>query len=378
MGYAIPLFDLNYGREEEEAVLAVLRSRWISTGPVTEELESRFAEAIGSPHAVAVTNATGALHMACLLLGIGRGDEVIVPSLTFVATVNAIRYAGAVPVFCDIVGPHDLTMDPAHVEALLTPRTRAIMVMHYAGFPCDMRRIMGIARARGLKVIEDACHAPLSDCGGRCCGTIGDIGCFSFFSNKNISTGEGGMLVTADSVLRDRALLLRSHGMTSLSYERAEGHCTSYDVVELGYNYRIDDIRAALGIVQLGRLRSDIQKRAEVRRRYLEGLAGVDGLVVPFGDRAGLVSNYIFPVVLEGSTRERRERVRAALHARGIGTSVHYPAAHRFAVYREPSADLPQTEYATDNEITLPIYSGLGEEAQGRVIRSLKEVLRAA
>ncbi|MDD5555825.1 MAG: DegT/DnrJ/EryC1/StrS family aminotransferase [bacterium] len=376
MGYTIPLFDLNYGPEEEEAVVRVLRSRWISTGPVTEELERRFAAMVGAPHAVGVTNCTAALHMACRLLGLGEGDEVITPSLTFVATVNAIRYVGAVPVFCDIAGTDDLTLDPVRLERLVTERTRAVVVMHYAGFPCAMGRIMEIARRRRLGVIEDASHAPLSDCGGRALGTIGDIGCFSFFSNKNISTGEGGMLVTGNREYCERARLLRSHGMTSLSYERAMGHRTSYDVVDLGYNYRLDDIRAALGLVQLGRLREDIEDRAAVRRRYLDGLGGTEGLIIPFREHGGYVSNYIFPVVLDGSTRERRDRVRETLKARGIATSVHYPAVHRFSIYRHLPAELPLTEYAADCEITLPLYAGLGGEAQEHVIRSFKEALR--
>jgi dTDP-4-amino-4,6-dideoxygalactose transaminase len=376
MDYSIPLFDLNYDAAEENAVLETLRSRWISTGPRTTEFESLFSELLGVRHALALANCTVALHLALRVLGIGAGDEVIVPSLTFVATVNAIRYVGAVPVFCDIRSTEDLTLDPDRVEALVTERTKAVVVMHYAGFPCDMARIMDTAARHGLKVVEDACHAPLSDYEGRKLGTVGDIGCFSFFSNKNISTGEGGMLVTDSADYDAHARLLRSHGMTSLSYERSRGHATAYDVVELGYNYRMDDIRASIGIVQLRKLRRDLEERARVRRRYLEGLAGADGLIIPFAAHQGFVSNYIMPVVLADSTAARRDRIREDLGRRGIQTSVHYPPVHRFSIYEDYRADLSLTDYVADNEITLPLFSRMTDGQVDFVCRSLGDLLR--
>lgn len=362
MGYRIPLFDLNFDHREEEAVLGTVRSRWISMGEQTSRLEAGFARMLDAPHAVAVTNCTAALHLAMILLDIGEGDEVICPSLTFVATVNAVRYVRAVPVFCDVKSTDDLNIDPEQVERLITPRTKAILVMHYAGFPCDMDRIMELAARHGLKVVEDACHGPLSEFQGRKLGTIGDIGCFSFFSNKNISTGEGGMLITGNAEYARRARLLRSHGMTTLSFDRAKGHSTSYDVVDLGYNYRLDDIRASLGLAQLEKLRPDIEERVRVRRQYLAALDGIARVEIPFARHAGVVSNYIFPVVLRHSTRELRESVRDTLHAAGVQTSVHYPAAHRFSIYRESRAHLPVTEYVSDNLITLPMFARLSED----------------
>jgi dTDP-4-amino-4,6-dideoxygalactose transaminase len=361
--YQIPLFDLNFDDREEAAVLETLRSKWISTGPKTIELERRFSEMLDCQHALAVANCTLGLHMGLLLMGIQAGDEVITPSLTFVATVNAIRYVGAVPVFCDIKGSEDLTIDPDQIEALITPKTRAIVVMHYAGFPCAMDRIMAIAQAHNLKVLEDACHGPLSEFQGHKLGTIGDIGCFSFFSNKNISTGEGGMLVTNDPDYFARGKLLRSHGMTSLSYERARGHSTSYDVVDLGYNYRMDDIRSAIAIVQLEKLQTDLEKRQLIRKMYEERLQSIDRIVIPFCQPPEFVSNYIFPVVLKDSTAERRDLLRDQLHQAGIQTSVHYPAAHRFSIYKPyQQGELPHTDYVTDNEITLPMYASLRED----------------
>lgn len=375
MDYRIPLFDLNYDEREEAAVREVIRSRWISTGPRTAEFESRFAAALGARHAVALANCTVALHLALRLVGVGEGDEVICPSLTFVATVNAIRYVGAVPVFCDVVGVDDLTLDPARLERLVTSRTRAVVVMHYAGFPCDMLRILDFAHRHGLRVVEDACHGPTSELEGRKLGTWGDVGCFSFFSNKNLSTGEGGMLVTADDQIAARARLLRSHGMTSLSYERAKGHATAYDVLELGYNYRMDDLHSALGIVQLEKLPGDLRRREEIRQLYLRELASVEQVIVPFRARSGFVSNYIFPVVLRSSTCQRRDAVREELARHGIQTSVHYPAVHRFSIYRDLPAELPNTEYVTDNEITLPMFASLRDDQVREVVGVLSEAV---
>ncbi len=376
MEYEIPLFDLNFDEKEEAAVITTLRSKWISTGPKTAELEERFSAMLGCQYAVGIANCTLALHLGMLLMGIGAGDEVIAPSLTFVATVNAIRYVGAVPVFCDIRGTDDLTVDPDQIEALITPRTRAMVVMHYAGFPCDMERVMEIARKHRLKVMEDACHGPLSEYQGQKLGTIGDVGCFSFFSNKNISTGEGGMLVTNNPDYFARAKLLRSHGMTSLSYERAKGHSTRYDVIDLGYNYRMDDIRSAIAIVQLEKLRGDLEQRQKIRKKYEARLQGVDGIIVPFRANQEFVSNYIFPIILKDSTVEKREAVRDRLHQAGIQTSVHYPAAHRFSIYQQfHRGNLPHTEYVTDNEITLPMYARLTDEQVEYIANTLKEAI---
>ncbi len=362
MSFRIPLFDLNFDQAEEQAVLECLRSKWISTGPQTAEFERLFAEMLGGTHAIALANCTVALHLALVLTGIGAADEVICPSLTFVATANAIRYVGAIPVFADIIGSHDLTLDPADIERKITPRTKAIMVMHYAGFPCDMDRIMEIAHKHGLKVIEDACHAPFSEYKGQKLGTIGDVGCFSFFSNKNISTGEGGMLVTQHADYEKRAKLLRSHGMTTMSYQRSKGHSTSYDVVEHGYNYRMDDLRSSLGIAQLGKIMPDLEARARVRQRYHDRLLGAGGLTVPFKDRLEFTSNYIFPIVLTNGDESYRDTIRDSLAAVGIQTSVHYPPVHQFSTYRQYHIDLPVTDLVASRLVTLPMYSSLSDQ----------------
>lgn len=357
--YNIPLFDLSFDEEEEYAVVETLKSKWISMGPKCKAFEDKFAEMLNVKYACAVTNCTAALHLACCALGIKSGDEVICPSLTFAATVNCVRYVGAIPVFADIYGNNNLCIDANQIESLITEKTKAIIPMHYAGFPCDMNKIMEIAKKHNLFVIEDACHGPLSVYEGQKLGTIGDVGCFSFFSNKNISTGEGGMIVTNNEEVYNKVKLMRSHGMTAMSYQRATGHATTYNIVDLGYNYRMDDIRASIGIVQLDKLMVDLKKRKMIREWYCECLSKLNLLDIPFKSNKEFASNYIFPVVLKDSTTEKRDMFRNKLQENGIQTSVHYPAIHRFSAYEEYSRELPNTEYVSDNEVTLPMYAKL-------------------
>lgn len=377
MDYNIPLFDLNYDDKEENAVLDVLRSKWISTGPKSQELEEMFCEYFKVEHAVSLTNCTVALHLAMEVLGLQEGDEVICPSLTFVATANAIKYVGATPIFADITSEDNLTIDPEHIRTLITERTKAIIVMHYAGFACNMDEILKIAKEHNLKVVEDACHGPLSEYEGRKLGTIGDVGCFSFFSNKNLSTGEGGMLLTNNGEIAEKAKLLRSHGMTTMSYNRAKGHSTSYDVVALGYNYRMDDIRASLGIVQLGKLPEDLKKRSKVRSAYERALASVNNIKVPFKNHPYFSSNYIFPIVLSESVEKSRDEIRDLLHKSGIQTSIHYPPVHLFDIYYdEEERGLSKTESIYERLITLPMYGNLSEEKVKYIAKTLKDILK--
>jgi len=375
MEYNIPLFKLNFDEKEIDAVSETIRSQWISTGPKCEELEKLFQDMLNVKYAVSLTNCTAALHLACILCDIKEGDEVLCPSLTFAASVNCIRYVGATPIFCDVVGPDHLNIDPKEIEKNITKKSKAIIVVHMAGFPAKMAEIMAIANKYNLKVIEDACHGPLSEYKGKKLGTIGDIGCFSFFSNKNISTGEGGMMITNNEEMAKKARLLRSHGMTTMSYERATGHATSYDILELGYNYRMDDIRASIGVVQMKKLSDDLKKRINVRKRYIEQLSKVKGIAVPFADNTEFVSNYILPIVLKNSTSEKRDRIRENLHAAGIQTSVHYPAVHKFSIYSQYKATLPKTEYITDNEITLPMYGSLTNDEIDFIVETLNKAL---
>ena len=306
MQWKIPLSDIDFNSEERAAVDQVLKSKWLTMGSVTDEFEQAFAAYVGAKYAIAVTNATAALHLACVAAGLGPGDEAIVPSLTFVATANAVRYAGATPVFADIAGEHDLNISYDAIEKAVTERTRAIVVVHYGGYACDMPRIMNLARERGLKVIEDAAHAVGSELDGVKLGIWGDIGCFSFFSNKNMTTGEGGMIVTNDEAYSQRMHLLRSHGMTSLTWDRHKGHAWSYDVVDLGYNYRIDEIRAALGKVQLGKLEANNERRRRLTQVYRDALQELTPQVVaPFASHAGISAADLMPVLLPAGTNRR-------------------------------------------------------------------------
>lgn len=362
MAYKIPLFNLNFDGKEAEAAYDTIQSGWISTGPKCEELEKMFVDMFHVNYAVSISNCTDALHLCCLVSGVGPSDEVICPSLTFAASANCIRYAGATPVFCDIVGPEHINIDPKEIEKKITDKTKAILVVHMAGFPCKMDEIMAIAKKHNLKVIEDACHGPLSEYKGKKLGTIGDCAAFSFFSNKNISTGEGGMFISNNKEMADKARLLRSHGMTTMSYQRAGGHATAYDIVELGYNFRLDDIHAAIAIEQLKKLPADLEQRIAVRKRYIELLSKVENVVVPFADNTEFTSNYIMPIVIAKCTVEDRDAIRNKIHEAGVQTSVHYPAIHRFSIYKDYGAVLPQTEYVTDHEITLPMYAALSME----------------
>lgn len=375
MGYQIPLFNLNYDKEENKAVVDVLNSKWISSGPKTMELEKKFADMLGVKYAVAVANCTAALHLAVLAAGIEPGDEVIVPSLTFVATVNCIRYAGGNPVFCDIASKDNLCIDPDQIEKLITPKTKAVIVMHYGGFACDLDRVLDICKKHNIELIEDACHGPMSEYKGKKLGTFGLAGCFSFFSNKNISTGEGGILVTNSDTVYEKVKLLRSHGMTTMSYERSTGHSTSYDVIGLGYNYRFNDILAGIGIVQLDKLLPDIAKRQHVREMYISLLGDDDRLIIPFKNYDSFSSLYICPMVLRDGDADFRDAMRKYLADNGVQTSMHYPPAHRFSIYKEYLANIPITEFVADHEFTVPMYGALTDDELKYICKKIEEGL---
>lgn len=373
--YKIPLFDVNFDEKEAKAAYDTIMSKWVSAGARCEELETQFCKLWNVKHAFAVSNCTVALQMACILSGFRPGDEVLCPSLTFAASANCIRYVGATPVFCDLVGFDNLTISPKEIERKITSKTKGIVVVHFAGFSCDMDKIMEIAHKYKLKVIEDACHGPLSEYKGRKLGTIGDFGCFSFFSNKNISTGEGGMLITNNDDYAEHARLIRSHGMTTMSFQRASGHATSYDIVELGYNFRFDDIRASIALEQLKKLPKDYKRRQQIRELYTKNLKDCSKIVIPFSNNKEYCSNYIFPIILKDSNKEYRDLVRNKLAEKGIQTSVHYPSIHKFSIYENYTCSLPITEYVSDNEITLPMYANLTDEQIVFISNELKDSL---
>lgn len=376
MNWQIPLSDIDFGPEESAAVQAVLTSRWLTMGAVTQEFEQAFAAFTGAKYTLAVSNATAALHMACLALGLGPGDEVIVPSLTFVATANAVRYVGATPVFADVNNYHDFNISPQAVESCLTHRTRAIIVVHYAGYPVDMPAILEIARKHNLKIIEDNAHGVGATLDGRQLGTWGEIGCFSFFSNKNMTTGEGGMLTTDNETLFEKLRALRSHGMTSLTWDRHKGHAWSYDVTELGYNYRIDEIRAALGLEQLKKLERNNARRRQLTELYRAAIHEfAPEVIIPFSNHPGTPSCHILPALLPPNWE--RLAVMEGLKTQGIQTSIHYPPIHTFSAYQNLSrkADLPVTEEIASREITLPLYPAMKDEDVVSVVMAIQSIM---
>lgn len=386
MNWRVPFFDLSVGEEESEAVREVIDSKWISMGEITEEFEREFSKRHDVKHAIAVCNGTAALHLALRALGIGKGDEVICPSLSFVATANCILYVEARPVFADLISADDLTISPQDVESKITDKTKVIIVVHYGGWACDMDRILDIAGKRGLAVIEDATHAPLAEYKGKKAGTFGDVGCFSFFSNKNMATAEGGMVISNDDMLSEKIRLMRSHGMTAVSLDRFKGHASLYDVVELGYNYRIDDIRSSIGLVQLRKLKAFNEKRRMLTSLYVKELGDLDEIRIPFrrlmaNGTERLSSFHIFPILINAHGL-KRDAVREQLAARGVQTSIHYRPIHLFGIYRErfgyKGKDLPLTEWVADHELTLPLYPGMTEEDVSYVTNSLKGCLTAS
>jgi dTDP-4-amino-4,6-dideoxygalactose transaminase len=373
----IPLFDLRLDPEDVEAVMEVLRSGWLTMGPRIAEFEQVFAEHLGARHAIAVSSCTAALHLAYLAAGVGPGDEVVVPAMTFAATAAAAIYCGATPVFADILGPHDLSLDPADVEAKLTPRTKAVCVVHFAGYPAPVRALKRLCDERGIALIEDAAHAPDADVDGKMLGTWGLAGAFSFFSNKVLACGEGGLVATDDDDVAALAHSLRSHGMTSGSWSRFTGETDSYDAVALGFNYRLDEPRAALLLSRFRRLDSDVARRRELTRAYRAKLARIEGLSVPYSD-AGVAHStcYVMPVIVDDEAR--RDGIRRHLRERhGVQTSLFYPAIHEFTAYRERYGvhRLPRSEHIARAEITVPLFPEMDEPTQDRVVAALAEAL---
>jgi dTDP-4-amino-4,6-dideoxygalactose transaminase len=354
--WRITLADVVLDERERAAVDAVLRDGWLSMGPVTEQFEEEFAHIVGAEGALAVANGTAALHLAAVALGIGAGDEVICPTLTFVATAAAMLQAGATVRFADSTSSDDFAIDPREIERLLTPRTKAVVVVHYGGFPADMNSVQRIAETHGLLVLEDAAHAIGAELDGRACGTLADAGCFSFFPNKNMTTGEGGMILFRDTDVLARARMLRSHAMTTLTWDRHRGHATAYDVVDLGFNYRIDEPRAALGIVQLSRIGPLNEARAALAERYRIRLAD-SPFQLPSQGRRGHSAHHLAAVL--APSHAEREQARARLRKERIQTSVHYPPIHRFSYYRSDDNDLPVAEDIADRLLTLPLHPKL-------------------
>jgi dTDP-4-amino-4,6-dideoxygalactose transaminase len=377
MNWKIPLFDPDLGPEEEQALVDVIRSKWLTMGERTAAFEHAFAAMTGVPVALACNSATAALHMSLAALGIGPGDEVVVPSLTFVATANAVRYCGAKPVFADVASLDEWNIDATTIARVLTPATKAVVVVHYAGYPCDMQAIMDLAASRGLAVVEDVAHAPGASVDGVALGAWGDAGCFSFFSYKNMTTAEGGMVTTRRPELAERLRRLRSHGMTTQTLDRHKGHAFDYDVVALGYNYRMSELNAALGLVQLKYVKARNERRGDLVRSYRERLSRIPDLGVPFAKFRGVPGFHIMPVLLPANVK--RHDVMTALMEAGIQSSIHYRPIDTFTAFVEaglgPSQAVPRTHTIGERVVTLPLYPRMSDAQVALVCDTLRTAL---
>jgi dTDP-4-amino-4,6-dideoxygalactose transaminase len=362
---SIPLFDLRVEQEDLDAVEAVYRSGRLAQGAEVEAFERAFADQLGVRHGVALSSCTAALHLAYVAAGIGPGDEVIVPAFTFAATSNAVLYCGGTPVFADVIGPHDLSIDPEHVAALITPRTKAVAAVHFGGYAAPVDRLAELCEQHGLALIEDVAHAPSAWLGDRKLGSFGLAGAFSFFSNKVLPSGEGGLLATNDDRVAEVA--------------RARRSTAAFEDGTLGFNYRMDEPRAALLGSRLGRLEDDINQRRALVRRYREALAHLEGIVVPYTDEEVETSScYVMPLLLEELGRQSQVR-RTMREDFGVQTSLLYPSVHEFTAYRErfPGVSLPRTERASRTEVTVPLFPHMTHDEQDRVVEALEAGLKA-
>lgn len=376
-GWRVPLTDIAMPEQDVEAVLECLHSGWLTMGPRTKAFEDALARYVGTPHATTVSSGTAALHLACLAAGLGPGDEVIVPAFTFVASASAPRYVGAKPVLCDVRSAHDFNIDPEDVARRITARTRAVIAVHFCGYPAQVLALRELCDEHGLVLIEDCAQAIGAhiDAAGRQVGTVGELGCFSFFSKKQLCVGEGGMVTTPDEELDARVRLFRSHAMTSSTWDRHRGHDPAYDVVDIGFNFRMDEPRAALGLSRLVRLDEGIAARRAVVRAYRERLADVAGIELVFDEAAvERASHFAFPVLL--SDHDTRDRFREQLKANGVQTT-WYPALHTFTEYRRlQSADgLSHASEAADRHCALPLSSTMDEAAVEFVVDTIRSVL---
>jgi dTDP-4-amino-4,6-dideoxygalactose transaminase len=378
-GWRVPLTDIAVSEEDVQAVLECLHEGWLTMGPRTQRFEQELAASIGTTHAVTCSSGTAALHLACQAAGLGPGDEMIVPAFTFVASASAARFVGATPVLCDVLGPHDLNIDVEDVARRITPRTRAVMAVHFCGYAADLPALRELCDAHELILIEDCAEAigarvdmdpthpnpthpnPTHPNPTQQVGTVGELGAFSFFSKNQLCVGEGGMVSTEDDELAKRVRLLRSHALTSGTWDRHRGHDPAYDIVDIGFNFRIDEPRAALGLSRMQRLEQDIEARRAVVRAYRERLAQVPGIELAWDNRAvELATHFAFPVLL--ADREARDRFREDLKAGGVQTT-WYPALHTFSEYRDaaPLDSLPRALEVSERHCMLPLSATMDE-----------------
>jgi dTDP-4-amino-4,6-dideoxygalactose transaminase len=359
----IPFFIPQITRQDKESINSALKSQWLTGGPLAIEFERQFSEYIGVKYAVAVNSCTAALHLSLMALNIKHGDEVIVPAMTFAATANAAIYCGARPVFADI-DPDTFNISPEDIGKRITPKTRAIIVVHYAGQPCDMDSIQDIAQKNNLFIIEDCAHSLGATYKKKKTGSIGITGCFSFYPTKNITTLEGGMVTTDDKRIAEKIGSMRSHCMSKQAFDRSQSQRWYYDITELGYNYRMNAVSSALGISQLGRVEKTNQKRARRALYYTKLLKQIKGIVTPYNAENRKHVYHLYVIKVQNNPFGiNRNKLFDMLAKQGISTSVHYTPLHMLSFYRkllgEQMGQLPVSEAIYKEILSLPLYPTL-------------------
>ncbi len=374
--WKVQLFKLNYNERESKAVKDIVDSGWITMGEKTREFEEKFSDILeDNLYATALSSGTASLHTALLALDIKDGDEVIIPALTFVADINVVKMVGATPILADCGDYNNWNITAKSIAAQISSKTKAIILVHFAGYPCEMDKIVKLCRDNSIYLIEDCAHAPDARYKGKACGTFGDFGCFSFFTNKNLSVGEGGMLICKDEKLALKAKYFRSHGMTALTLDRHKGRSISYDVISSGLNYRIDEMRSAIGLVQLEKLKSSNRKREILVKRYMDNLSDIKDILVPFQDLKDIEPVYhILPILL--STKIDRVWFINRLKEMGIQSSIHYPAFKDFTAFKNIGLNpAPIAEDIALRELTLPLYPTMSLDEVDLVCDSISKIL---
>ncbi len=371
----VEFFKHGLGRDEKEKILECLDGIFLTTGSYVSEFETNFARYTGLDYAVGLTSCTAALHLSLLAMGIGSGDEVITTPMTFIATATAVIHTGAHPVFVD-VEPHTGLIDPSKIEAAITPRTKAIIPVHLYGQMCDMKKIKAVADKHGLKIIEDAAHCIEGERDGIRPGQLGDSACFSFYATKNITCGEGGAVATRSEDLGRKVLMLRQHGMSSEAADRHKGNYRHWDMVECGWKYNMDNIRAALLLPQLEKIDSTWKKRADLWEKYVRVIEKIPGIRCPEIATNSKSALHLFTIWVD---KDKRDHILRKLGENGVGATVNYRAIHLLSYFAqnygfEPGA-FPIAEHIGDSTISLPFYPGMSDSNLSYVADTLRKIV---
>ena len=373
----VPYFIPWITQKDKRAVVNVLNNRWLTGGPIVNKFEERISKFINSKFASAVGSATHALHLSVRSLGIGPDDEVIVPTFTFAATANVVSYTGAVPILAD-VDSGTFNILPSEIKKRISKRTRAIIVVHYGGQSCDMREIISICKDRGLYLIEDCAHSLGATYAGKKCGSMGESGCFSFYPTKIITTGEGGMVTTNNKKVYRSVQLLKSHGMSIHPAEREVKAKWKYDIIDLGYNYRMDEIRASLGVSQFERITEINKRRIRIAKKYDEKLEKIKGISVPMTKPDRNHIYHLYTIKIENDYHLTRDELFQKLHKKGIGTSVQYYPLHLMSYnkkkYYNKISQFPNSNKLKDTVLSLPIYPTMTENQVDYVVTNLQNL----